>query len=235
MSDTDKPDGETPAEAAPSNEAKTPPDAPTGNPAPQTSGEAWDPERAMATITKLREQEKEGRKAAKEAEELRAKLKELEDAQLSEQEKQAKRLAELESERESWEREKRDTALLLAAHKLAPSLGIADVDLAILALDRTKVEYGKDGTPTNLQEALEALLDEKPLLKGQPTVPASKPTVNASEGTRSSGPPPQLTAAELEMAKKLGKTPDEYALWKTVGSIDDYTRLRAQQAAAAPK
>lgn len=78
---------------------------------PAETDEAFDPERAMATIKKLRAQEKTATAALREHAALRAQLKALEDAKLSDQEKAAKRLAELEAKEQAWEAERRTLTL----------------------------------------------------------------------------------------------------------------------------
>lgn len=63
----------------------------------QVPEEPFDKERAMATITKLREQEKEAKRIAKEFEQLKAEAKKREEAELSELERIRKQATELES------------------------------------------------------------------------------------------------------------------------------------------
>ncbi|MCR4338780.1 MAG: hypothetical protein NUW01_02720, partial [Gemmatimonadaceae bacterium] len=162
----------------------------------------WDYDRGMATITKLRDEVKAAKAAAKERDELAAKLKTIEDAQLSEHDKLAKRVEEYEARETAWAAEKKETALKLGVFSLQATLGVADTDLALAALDRSQVEYDDAGQPTNLQDVLTALLEAKPLLKGV-TVPPASGSLNAGAGAQS-GPPLQLSAEELEAANTLG-------------------------------
>lgn len=98
------------AQADPTTEAAQAAAAVTTPTDPETD-EAFDKDRALATIRKLRDQEKAGKSLEREHERLKAQLKALEDAKLSDAEKAAKRLQELETERTTWEREKREMSL----------------------------------------------------------------------------------------------------------------------------
>lgn len=217
MSDAENtPDPETGEDAKPEE---------TANPKPDAKGDEWDPDRARKTIETLREREKAGKQAEKRAAELEARLKELEDAQLSEQERQTKRLSELEAQAAQFEAERRDLMLRAEFHRLAPTLGVADAELAYLALDRAAIEYGKDGAPTNLADALTALLDSKPILRGQPMAP--KPTSTDGGDGNNQGPAPNLTAAELEAAKAAGMDPHRYAALKSAKTLDDFRALKS--------
>ena len=133
----------------------------------------------------------EAEAAAKERDELAAKLKTIEDAQLSEHDKLAKRVEEYETREAEWAAEKKETALKLGVFSLQAPLGIADTDLALAALDRSQVEYDGNGQPTNLQDVLTALLEAKPLLKGV-TASSASADLNAGAGAQS-GPPLKLS------------------------------------------
>lgn len=203
-------------------------DPPAGDPpAPDPTspeGEPFDKDRAMATITKLREAEKEGKRAAKELTDARKKIQEFEDSQKSDAEKQAERLAALEAKESVREAEVQDMRLKLAVYSRQADLAIADADLAIAALDRTKVEWGDDGEPSNLDEVLTDLLERKPILKGKGAVKKQGGT-DAREGA-SEGKRPALTAEELDYAQRFGMTAEDYAKWRDVKSIDDYEKTR---------
>ena len=189
-----------------------------------TEEETFDKDRAMATITKLREIEKDGKRAAKELADAHAKLKALEDEKLSDQERQTQRLAELESLATARDTEVQDMRLRLAVYSRAADVGLADADLALAALNRSKIEYGDDGAPTNLDDVLTALLDEKPILRvaGSKKKPASNDAGAGSE----KGEGPTLTAAQLAMAKRLDMTPERYAAFGGASTLADYERLR---------
>lgn len=202
-----------------------PPAAPEAPPAPAPeptpADEPFDKDRAMATITKLRDAEKAGKAAAKERDELASRLQAIEDAQKSEAQKAAERLAALEAKEQAWAAERQTYNLKLAIYAKQAELGIVDPDLALLALDRSTVEFDKQGEPTNVTEALNALLEQRPILKGKAQAPPA-PRINPGAGTQTDGPTPALTAEELAVATQAGMSPEEYAQAKTATTVTDW-------------
>jgi hypothetical protein len=180
----------------------------------------------MATITKLREAEKQGKAAARERDDLAARIKAIEDAKLSEQEKQTRELAALQAEKAAWATERREHALQIAVYAQQAELGITDPDLALLALDRSKVEFGADGKPTNVTEALNALLEQRPILKGTAKAPTA-PRIDSGAGTHAGGPTPPLTSEELAVARAAGMSAEEYAMAKTATTVTDWQTKRS--------
>lgn len=209
-----------PAGDPPANDPPAPPaDPPADPPAP----DEWDKERGMATIKALREKEKEGKAAAKERDALAARLKEYEDADKSELEKAQQRAAELEAKEKQWAAEKRETNLRLAVFEKASEL--ASPGLAIAALQRDgNVTFDDNGQPENLDEALAALLEREPLLRGK-AAPKPPPQLDGGGGG-GGGEPPALTAEELQAAETAGMSPEEYAALKDVKTLDDFTAAK---------
>lgn len=181
--------------------------------------EPFDKDRAMATITKLREAEKAGKAAARERDEALARLKAFEDSQKSDAEKQAERLQALEAQQVAWAEERKTMNLKLAVYSHVAELGIADADLALLALDRRQVEFDKEGQPSNVKEALTSLLEQKPILKGTAVKPQAPPRIDSGAGTQADGPAPPLTADELAVAMAAGMTPEEYSAAKEKNTV----------------
>lgn len=179
--------------------------------------EEFDKDRAMALINKLRPFEKQAEAATKKAADLEARLKELEDRDKSEEEKRAERLAALESQTAADQIELQTLRLKTAVYAVAPTVGVADADLALAALDRSLVEYDTQGVPTNITDVLTQLVEQKPILKGQAV---SVVNINAGGGAQN-GQRPNLTADELEMARRQGLTAEEYAAFKGVTTVDD--------------
>lgn len=101
----------------------------------QETDEAFDKDRALATIRKLREQEKASKSLERDHAQLKAQLKLLEDAKLSDAEKAAKRLQELEAERETWQREKRELAMRQAVTDAGRRLRAIDPELVYRLID----------------------------------------------------------------------------------------------------
>lgn len=194
--------------------------------------EPFDPERAMNTIKRQREAEKELRaRHLAEKTVLEERLKAFEDAQLSEQEKAQKRIQELEQNAQQLAAERRDTLLRLAVSEKAGDLGIVSPRLALAALDKSQIEWSESGEPTNIDTALAKLVEDEPALVA--TAPRPKPpAVNASDGNNNQ-PPPALNADELEAARNAGKTPEQWAALKqgsgSAGglTLEDWKRARA--------
>jgi DNA-binding GntR family transcriptional regulator len=89
-----------------------------------------------------------------------------EDAEKSELAKAQERASELEKRlAEAAEKQKALSTLSDITAKAA-RLGIVDPDAAYKLLNRSAIEYGDDGVPTNTEALLVALLKEKPYLAG---------------------------------------------------------------------
>ncbi len=196
-------------------------DPPSGDP---PNGDDFDKERAMNTIRAQREELKSVRdQMTREMDELKAELKKRDDEKLSETEKRENRIKELESESSEAAQKLRAQDLRLGVYSLSKDLAIADVDLAIAALDTTKVKWGDSGKPENLKELVEALLEEKPILKAsEDPDPKKKKTAGTNAGEGDGSKPPALTAEELAWCQQTGTTPEEYARKKSISSVADY-------------
>jgi len=96
MSEEEAKQGETPKEPAEKVEPKAEVQTQDQQEKPAKADE-WEPERAMATINKLREQEKQYKKELKELEALRADKQAREEAEMTELEKAQKQLAEVQA------------------------------------------------------------------------------------------------------------------------------------------
>ena len=186
----------------------------------------------MALIVKLREEVKTEKAKGREVPELKRRLQELEDAQLSEQERIAKERDDLLAERKELLESQQETNLKLAVYGRQQALGIVDADLAIAALDRAAIEW-QDGQPTNIADVLVSLLESKPILKGVPQA-AHAANINAGGG-QTSAPAPALTAAELEAARLMNLTAEDYAATKGITSLKDFQALERARLAANPQ
>lgn len=191
------PTGETPAttstNAAPTN-GQTPSAPPTAHPQDPTTStpgetpegeEEFDRERAMKTIRTLREEAKAAVKQLKEMDQLRARVKEIDDAKLSEQERLTKRASELEQQLSQTQKQAQERINRYEVQLQASKLGIVDPDAAVKLLDWDRLEYADDGTPTDVAAALKALIADRPYLAGQPqgqqpAQPRTSPTNGAT-------------------------------------------------------
>jgi DNA repair exonuclease SbcCD ATPase subunit len=129
-------------------------------------GDDFDKDRALATIRKLRESEKAAKAQAKELEDLKARLREIDDKDKSEIEKQAARAQEATAKLTAAEQRAADLALQMAVERAARKLGFIDEDDAYRLIDRRAVETDDAGAPTNVDDLLKALARAKPHLVG---------------------------------------------------------------------
>jgi len=190
-------------------------------------GKEFDPERAQHTIETLRAESKQ---REDESRALAAKLKEFEDANLSESERLKKDAEEGKREAADLTTSLRETRLKLGIYVASTEVGCTDPELALAAIDRTKIKFDESGEPTNLKDELEALLERKPILKGTPGKPTA-PAVNAGDGARP-GPAPALKAEELASAKEAGMSPEYYAAMKECTTPEQFAAVRKRFAAA---
>jgi hypothetical protein len=185
-------------------------------------GEAFDKERAMATIQRQRDAEKALKAQLKEAKEKADKFDVLEAEKLSAEEKaQQERDAALAKAQAADA--KLQTAHLLVALSDS-SLGIVNAKAAAKLIEG--VEYDDNGEPTNLGDPADAdsliakFLADNSFLRGTSTKPTA-PKLDG--GTGDERPKPALTAAELQAAEDFDMTPEEYAVFKNGGSLSDLT------------
>lgn len=207
----------------------TPPAADATPPPATTPADEFDRDRAMATIHAQREKEKQLKAELAEAKKAADRLAEIEAAQMTEQEKAVKRAEEAEKLAAAAMEQMR-TGLLLA--ELAkPEHGIVDAEAAAALI--TGVEYDDHGRPTNATDRITALLEAKGFLKatGAAAATVAKPTINSGAGT-TPAPGPNLLPEEVQMAEKLGMSPERYAALKEVRNAADYQKLSDQAAAA---
>ena len=137
------------------------------------------------------------------------KLRELEDAQKSELERaqQAKEQAEATAKAAM---EMANQRLVRAAFiAAAAQAGAAHPEDAFALADRAGVTVADDGTIEGVDVAVQTLVDAGRLvMSGKPTAPSTD--AGAGGGTRTAGTV-QLTPEQLEIARKMGISPDEYA------------------------
>lgn len=137
---------------------------PQGGQAPKWAaefGDAFDPDKAYATIIAQRDSEKAARKRASDAEkELQA----VREKDLPEAERLNKRVVDLEQKLADRERELGDVRLRSGVTAIASRLGYTDPDDAWRFVDRSTITFDDDGQPKNLQKVLEDLLASKPYL-----------------------------------------------------------------------
>lgn len=133
---------------------------------------------AVPTVAELQaqiERERAERQSAnKEAQQMRAKLKALEDAEakraeatLSEQEKAIKRAEAAEARAQELEARHREITVRSAVQAAATQAGIIDPEAAYKLIDAGKITIDDGGNVSGVTEAIKALVDSKPYLIGQ--------------------------------------------------------------------
>lgn len=178
-----------------SEQPKTPETPPV-----QDAADDFDKDRAMATIHKLREFEKAAKSQLKDMDDLRAKLKALEDAKLSDQEKLAARLKEVEGKAQELEAKRLEAEAQLVRERKATRVAqIAGQLNAYDPLDPNflaavaDIDPNAEGAQKAIQSAIEALKKTKPYLfrQGSPNLAAFNPGAGG-------GPVPESDAARRQ-------------------------------------
>jgi len=142
-----------------------------------------------------------------------AKLAELEQAQMSELEKATARAQALEAERDRALARANETLVRSAFIAEAAKLGVVHPEDAFALSDASGVVVGEDGKVSGVTEAVAALVEAGRLpMTTRPQAPNLDG--GAGSGARQGDKPKSLTPEELEMARKMGLTPEQYALGK---------------------
>jgi hypothetical protein len=85
----------------------------------------------------------------------------------------ARRIAELEAQLLALQEERQQVLVRASVDRAAARLGIVDPDAAYKLLDLAAVEYDEQGRPTNVEQLLERLVQERPYLRAQVVSPAN--------------------------------------------------------------
>lgn len=151
-------------------------------------------------------------KANREAQNLRKRLKELEDAEqarkdaeLSETERLQNQLAEASANATRATEAAQRAAIRAAVAIEASKLNIIDPDAAIALMDSTGIEHAEDGTVTGVDKALAKLVNDKPYLVATP----GNPRLDANNGGRKGSP--DLTPQQ--QTQNLWARPASASIW----------------------
>lgn len=140
-----------------------------------------------------------------------AKLDEIEEAAKSDLQKSEDATAKAEKERDEALKQAHDTLIRAAFIAEGSKQGLANPErgdaYALADLAGVKVE---DGTVTGVDEAVKALIKESRL----PLAKKPAPGLDDGAGNGDKSEVKKLTAEELEVAKKMNLTPEQYALSK---------------------
>lgn len=138
----------------PPSNTPPPPGAPPTNDALLLDGEPFDPARAMALISKLRDGEKLSRAQTRELDTLKSKMKEIEDAKLSESERLTNENAELKRQMGELEKRFKTTTTRGALTSAAGKAGAVHSDAVAKLIELDSVEYDASGEPTNIDKLI---------------------------------------------------------------------------------
>ena len=140
------------------------------------------------------------------------KFDEIEEASRSELEKAQKAAAEAVAERDKILTEAKETRLYAAllAEVAKTDRKVVDPEAAIQLLDRSTLELGEDGVPTNTAEAVDALLEARPFLVGS----GGSARGNADQGARQGG------VKQLSREALASMSPDEINTARREGRLD---------------
>lgn len=95
-----------------------------------------------------------------------AKFDEVEQQQKTELERAQERAAALERDLADATAARQDSLLRAAVISEAAKRNVHDPDAALALVDRSLLEFGEDGTPSNIADAMDSLLKAKPYLVG---------------------------------------------------------------------
>ncbi len=148
---------------------------------------------------KLEQARNEAIAERKRRQEFEAKVKEFEDAKLSESERTTKALAESEARRTDLERQLQEMRVRAAIERKAGTAGIVDPEAAYRLLDHSALEYEDDGQPTakSLEQAVAALVRDRPYLVGQQAGAGGQRTSVMAPGRSAGAAGGTFTASQL--------------------------------------
>jgi len=213
------------------SEPPTPPEppappAPGGDPEPPAPGEPTPPPTGSGPVdweaatrdarndaakyrTQLRETETKLTNIQKQLEEFQT-------GQLSEQERLQKERDSLRDQVSSQASDLQNLNLKFQVVRQGFSLGIIDSDTAEALIEqrREQVDFDSHGSPTNVRELLEKLIEEKPFLKGRSTAPPPDPGAGGSGNGHQQGATlkradlDKMSPGEINEALKDGRLND---------------------------
>jgi hypothetical protein len=115
-----------------------------------------------------RASDKAARDAGTELERLRAELKKRDDADLSEMEKLRKQVADAESQRQTFEQDRKAERTRHTIEREAGRMRFADPADAVSLIDPARIDFDAKGNPTNVPALLAELVKAKPYLSARP-------------------------------------------------------------------
>ena len=178
----------------PASGGQEPPASPAGQaptsagatPASSTTTPGQEPSGVNSKTKKMRKENKSLRERLRAAEAANEAAKK---SQQTDAEKQAARLAELEAQALTWKQKEQELLVRNALSIAATKRGV-DPELAGKLLNWATLKFDEEsGQPKGIGKALDALLEQYPILKGQPQQ-QQQPTIGATNPQRSSNGTP---------------------------------------------
>lgn len=171
--------------------------------------ETFDADRAKKLIDKLRGEVKTGRQSAKELEAAKTRLTELERAQMTEADRIKADAADKGEKLTAAEAALRQERIERLVERSARKLNVVDEDAALRLLDHSKIEFGEDGVPKNIDALLGQLVKDKPYLVAQEARSGGSPAL-----------PNRSSAGALTMDQIKNMTPQQVAdNWDAVQKV----------------
>jgi hypothetical protein len=122
-----------------------------------------------------------------------AEFDQLQEAQKTELEKAQERAAQLEQQAKESTARAQEAVLRSAVIAEAARKNVVDPDAAFALLDRTSLQFADDGTPTNVAEAMDSLLQTKTYLVG-----GARGSADMGARSGGTGEPAQVTADQIK-------------------------------------
>jgi len=180
--------------------------------------EPFDKGRALKTIQKLREFEKQAKEQARRLADYEKREREAEEAAMSERDRLAAQLKRAEAELKFAQESARDTQNHHEVERLATRLNIVDPEAAVKLLDWGSLDYDDDGRPQDVEKALKTLIHDKPYLLKDAGRTSNTSTGNPA--TRSSAPGQRMyTMAEINDYQFYSKNREDIKRAYTEGRI----------------
>jgi len=143
-----------------------------------------------------------------------AKWQEHEDAQKSEMEKLADSIKAAQAERDDAISRANDLLIRSAFIAAGAASNLVNPADAYALADLSNVTIGDDGKVTGVEDAVKVLVEGGRLpVKGRTTAPSTNGGAGAPQRPGQGEPP--LSAEELEVARRMGIKPEEYAKYKS--------------------
>lgn len=171
-------------------------------PTPETGkdGTPFDAARAQRTIEQQRDELKQLRTAAKEAETLKAKVTEYEREKMSESERQAAELADLKAKNAALETQYQNALIRTAIEREASKAGAIDPEVVYALVDRSEIAFDDDGRVKGAGKVVKALLEAKPYLVAQESTGGARGVQPTGRAGQPAGRDALIEAADKRLA-----------------------------------